>query len=148
MYDNSLDILRDLAKKYITIGIQPEQGEQMKVQRVPKTNTFYRSKKINLATVSYRNEFGFGVPKRSLFEETITKYEKEIKDKIENIFKNNPKDLYEIMGNYIISIMRDRIRNRDFLRNAQKTIENKLGDVPLLDTTQTFTSLSSKLYSK
>ena len=90
----------------------------------------------DVAVVAMRNEFGDDkVPARPFMSQAINNNEKAISKIATQALKEEaPKDILDIIGEGLSTLIRKEIEKGDFVPNAPSTIARKGSDKPLIDT--------------
>lgn len=175
----SNDIIKqlfDLDKKFVTIGIHGEEGEQKKVVRtisakanlkdvretlesagvtiVGRLNRHRTDKNLTVAQVAEWMEFGtrtkkgnVGSPERSFLRSTLREQKNNIKKLILKNIKE-PEKIYDIIGTFVLNAMKRKMIAGIAPANAQSTIDRKGSSKTLKDMGQLITSPTYKVQDK
>lgn len=156
MSDNILDKIKNLEKKYVTIGIHGDKGEQKKIVRLhphdkklPKgTKRETVNPSLTVAQVAQWNEFGAGkIPARSFLRSTFKKRRREIHNLAQQTLTTRPDIFYEVIGQYILNEIKKSINEGIPPPNSPVTIARKGSSKPLVDTGQLRNALTFKVSS-
>ena len=154
-----IEKIKALGNSNVTIGIQGEKGEQKKIVRLHpfdyKLKPGEQREKVDDGlTVAYvanslhkglgTTWWGAPIPARPFLTYTLDEKKKEIMDLAAKAI-SKPESFYDILGLFIVGLVKKTILSKPFDPNSPITIKFKGSSTPLIDTGQLINSLTYKV---